>query len=156
MATTRGQQQLSWKLTSADKDALRLCLLDYMVNQEYTAADVVVDEHLAFALMPYLVGFNAKWELVETLADLESAKFLKELLSILSSQFRNGGKALDKRVAERKQDRSAEARSKGPRQKSQSSIKDPSPDEPKSLKKQVSPTVKKHKLQIQDERTVSE
>ena len=65
-----------------------LCLHDFMVDNDYLAADVGVDPQLAFDLVPYLQGFDRKWTLVKSQEGLEKAPFFKEMMSHLRNQFR--------------------------------------------------------------------
>ena len=125
-----------------------------MVDNNYKTSDVFVDSGLALDLIPYLSGFDSKWNGVESQVQLEKALFFKDLMSHLRNQFRKHGKWLDEKIQARKQERSEEAHSKG-NKKSQGSSKGKTTNGQKSLKKAVGS--KRQKIKDQDDdRTVSE
>ena len=74
---------LNWMLTREDKSTIVDSLVRYMVDNDLPKADVLVDGSLAFALVPYLIGYNSKWGHVVSQSALEGAKFFKAMIAHL-------------------------------------------------------------------------
>lgn len=83
-----------------------------MIENDFTAHDVVPDALLVQDLVPLMAVVNKEWIGLEDVSSLDGTSFMKGVLSHMRNQFRKDGAWLNRKLAAEKQTRSDEARSK--------------------------------------------
>ena len=102
----RVENRLGFNLSRLDKEDIKRCLLNYCLDNELSASDVVPDENLAIELIPRFAEINEEWTTLSNSKLLEGTALLKDFKSHLRNQFREQGKYLNKKIESELQIRS--------------------------------------------------
>ena len=138
-----------WKLNQAEKDALRLSLLDLMIEQDYQPAELEVDGLLLFEMLPYLSIYHDKWDEYQTQPELEEAECYQDMLKHVKAQFHGNGQALERKLELRREERSMENRSKAPKTTAKASPKNEIQEDLRKPKQSNTPSAKRQKVEEQ-------
>ena len=145
MPQKTGKDPHPWKLSVADKEALKLSLLDHVLDNGLRAADIVVDGFLLFQLLPYLQIFNTKWDEFISQEDLEQAQCYPDMLKQVKDQCKGNRQTLEKKLELRMQERSSDNRSKATQSKAKANLQDEIHGDHRAIRQSKASSSKKQK-----------
>ena len=85
------QSRLPDILKPQTKHVIKIVFVDYLIQNEMWADDVIIDDILAWDLIPHMVEYDEQWKQIESKEDLQARPFYKDLMDHLKYQLRNNG-----------------------------------------------------------------
>ena len=126
-----------------------------MIEKDLHAADVRVGGALLWDLVPYLIPYEAWWKDVESQSHLESLPFFTDMLRLLKLRFRRA-ETVDEEIAKKKKEREEEAQSKVSQTQSEETATKVPKTRKINRKKNDQPPAKRQKVEVPDDRILSE
>ena len=80
-----------WLLSPQDKHIVKMTLVQYMVDNNFSSADILPNADLAWNLLPIMGEFNTKWNEIETFEEFQAHNCYSEFIKYLKVQFRMDG-----------------------------------------------------------------